>query len=251
MSLTDILILTAAGFLSGTLNAVAGGGTFFSFGALVAVGLPPITANATSAVAMVPGYVASALAYRKELGSVWRAAMLLGAASALGSLIGAAALIALDNETFAEFVPWLLLAATAVFALGPWISRAIPARSHADTSHRTIGAAVQFVMSIYGGFFGAGMGILMLASLGITEGQDFHRINALKHILSTVIQTASILIFIAGGVISWPEALVLIVAVVAGGWLGVGLARRVPVPAVRAFVIATGAALTVYFFLNS
>ena len=251
MSLSEIFLLAVAGLLSGTINAVAGGGTFFSFGALLAVGLPPITANATSAVAMVPGYVASAIAYRNEVGAVWRVAIVLGIASALGSLIGAVILIALDNQTFARFVPWLLLAATLVFAVGPRVSKMLPERAHDDPGHRLIAALVQFVMSIYGGFFGAGMGIMMLASLGITEGQNFHRINALKHILSTIIQTASIVIFVQGGVISWPEALVLIVAVVIGGWFGVGVARRFPLSVVRGFVIATGAALAVYYFLNA
>jgi hypothetical protein len=251
MSPAELAILGIAGLLSGTLNAVAGGGTFFSFGALLAVGLPPITANATSAVAMVPGYVASAIAYRAEVGQVWRKAILLGFASAAGAVLGAMILVMLDNETFAAFVPWLLLVATLVFALGPRVSRLLPDRPHDDPGHRAAAAAVQFVMSIYGGFFGAGMGIMMLASLGLTEGQNFHRINALKHILSTVIQTASIVVFLQGDVISWPEALVLIVAVVAGGWFGVGVARRFPVSVVRAFVIATGAALTAYYFLRA
>lgn len=250
MSLTDLLILGLAGLLSGTLNAIAGGGTFFSFGALLAVGLPPITANATSAVAMVPGYVASAIAYRREVGGVWRKAVLLGIASAIGSILGALILITLDNDTFARFVPWLLLAATLVFALGPLVSGRLPDRPHDDSAHRWLATLVQFIMSIYGGFFGAGMGIMMLASLGLTEGQNFHRINALKHILSIVIQTASIVVFVQGDVISWPEALVLIVAVVGGGWFGVGVARRFPIAAVRGFVIATGAALTGYYFFK-
>src|SRR5687767_12722958 len=117
MSLSDILILAAAGLISGTLNAIAGGGTFFSFGALTLIGLPPIVANATSAVAMVPGYVASAVNYRNDLVTVWASAIWLAVASAVGALIGALILIALDNETFADFVPWLLLAAALVFAL--------------------------------------------------------------------------------------------------------------------------------------
>jgi uncharacterized membrane protein YfcA len=251
MSPYEILILSVAGFIAGTLNAIAGGGTFFSFGALLAVGLPPITANATSAVAMVPGYVASAIAYRGELAAVRRNAVALAIVSAVGSLIGAVVLITLDNATFAAFVPWLLLAATVVFALGPSLSRLLPSRSHDDGRHRVVATAIQFVMSIYGGFFGAGMGILMLASLGLTEGQNFHRINALKHILSIVIQTAAIIVFIRGDVISWTEALVLIVAVVVGGWLGVGIARRVPIVAVRAFVIAAGATLAAYYFFRA
>lgn len=250
MSAAQLALLAIAGFLSGTLNAVAGGGTFVAFGALTAVGLPPIVANATSAVAMVPGYVASAINYRKELGAVRSSAILLGAASAAGALIGALILIALDNETFAGLVPYLLAGATLVFALGPQISRRLPERPHADIGHRIVAALVQFLMSIYGGFFGAGMGIMMLASLGLTEGQNFHRINALKHILSIVIQTVAVVVFIGGDVISWPEALVLIVAVTAGGWLGVDIARRVPIAAVRGFVIVVGAALAVYYFVE-
>ncbi len=251
MSLSDILILAAAGLLSGTLNAVAGGGTFFSFGALTLIGLPPIVANATSAVAMVPGYVASAINYRKELGAIWASAIWLAVASAIGALIGALILIALDDETFADFVPWLLIAATSVFALGPQISRHLPVRPHRDLRHRLLATLVQFAMSIYGGFFGAGMGIMMLASLGITEGQNFHRINALKHILSIVIQTASIVVFVQGDVIAWPEALVLVAAVVVGGWFGVDIARRFPISVVRGFVIATGSALAIYYFLRA
>jgi uncharacterized membrane protein YfcA len=251
MPVSDILVLAGAGLLSGTLNAIAGGGTFFSFGALTLIGLPPIVANATSAVAMVPGYVASAVNYRKELGAVWASAVWLGAASTLGALIGAIVLIMLDNETFADFVPWLLVAATAVFGLGPQISKHLPARPHRDFGHRLAGTVVQFLMSIYGGFFGAGMGIMMLASLGITEGQNFHRINALKHILSIVIQTASIVVFVQGDVIAWPEAMVLVAAVIVGGWFGVDMARRLPISLVRGFVIATGSALAIYYFLRS
>jgi uncharacterized membrane protein YfcA len=248
MTLTAILVLAVAGFLAGTMNAMAGGGTFFAFGALTAIGLPPITANATSAVAMIPGYVASAINYRGELAAVRRRAVMLGAASAAGSVIGALVLIALDNKTFAAFVPWLLLMATAVFAAGPWIARQLPAQIHVDAARRAAATLVQFVMSVYGGFFGAGMGIMMLASLGITEGQDFHRINALKHILSIVIQTTAIVVFIRGGVIDWPAALVLVVSLTIGGWFGVDVARRFPIAFVRGFVIAVGTALAVYYF---
>ena len=250
MPLTHIALLALAGFVAGTLNAVAGGGTFFSFGALTALGLPPIVANATSSVAMVPGYLASAVNYRRELALVWRGTMALAAASLVGSLIGAFILIRLDNQTFSAIVPWLLLGATAIFAAGPRISRSLPARGHDDTSHRALATAVQFVVAIYGGFFGAGMGIIMLASLGLTEGQNFHRINAMKHILSIVIQTAAVVVFIGGNVISWPHALVLIVAVVAGGWFGIDIARRVPIVFVRGFVIAVGTALAAYYFVR-
>lgn len=251
MSLVDILVLSLAGFMSGALNAVAGGGTFFTFAALMAAGLPPITANASSAVALTVGSAASAAAYRKELSVLWRGALWLSVASAAGALIGALILIALDNVTFRGLVPWLLLSATFIFALGPRIARLTGAGTHTPSvSRRLAGAFVQFLTAIYGGFFGAGMGFLMLASLGLTEGTDYHRINAIKQILAVVIQGVAILVFVSGDVVAWPPALITMGAAVAGGYLGVGAARRIPGPIMRGFVITTGAALTVYYFVS-
>jgi len=251
MSLLDFLLLSVAGFLSGALNAVAGGGTFFTFAALLATGLPPITANATSAVALTVGSAASAAAYRRELALLWRGTLWLALASALGAFAGALILIALDNVTFRAMIPWLLLFATVVFALGPRIARAVGTQGgdHPTLPRRLAGMAVQFATAIYGGFFGAGMGFLMLASLGLTEGTDYHRINAIKQILAVVIQTAAIIVFIKGGVVAWAPALTVMAAAVAGGYLGVGIARKVPGHIMRGFVIASGAVLTAYYFL--
>ena len=251
MTAVDILLLVGSGALSGALNAVAGGGTFFTFAALLAVGLPPITANASSALALTVGSLASAAAYRDEIGRVWRAVILLALASALGSLLGAVLLVALDDVTFRGLIPWLLLVATLIFAAGPSISRRIGAENH---EHPTVGRRVaslvlQFFTSVYGGFFGAGMGFLMLASLGLTEGQDYHRINAIKQVLAVVIQAFAILVFIGGDVIAWVPGLTVMAAAVAGGYFGVGLARKVPTAVMRAFVIVTGAVLTVYYFV--
>jgi uncharacterized membrane protein YfcA len=250
MSLTDLLLLLGVGFLSGALNAVAGGGTFFTFAALMAVGLPPITANASSSVALVVGSAASAAAYRRELRHLWRGALSLALASAAGALIGALILVALDNITFRGLVPWLLLFATVIFALGPRIARLTGVEDGATPSlgRRLAGLVIQFMTAIYGGFFGAGMGILMLASLGLTEGTQYHRINAVKQILSIVIQAVAIVVFISGDVIDWPPALIVMLAAIGGGYLGVGIARKVPGQVMRGFVIATGASLTAYYF---
>ena len=253
MSLFDLLILVAAGFLSGALNAVAGGGTFFTFAALLATGLPPITANATSSVALGIGSVASAAAYRRELSGLWRTLFWLTLASALGALVGALILVALDNVTFRGMIPWLLLFATVVFALGPRIAKAVGTGEVGVPTlpRRLTGMAIQFFTAIYGGFFGAGMGFLMLASLGLTEGTDYHRINAIKLTLAVVIQAVAILVFVNGGIIAWPAALVTMAAAIAGGYLGVGVARKVPGKIMRWFVIASGAVLTVYYFLSA
>ena len=252
MLFPDILVLLLAGLLSGALNAVAGGGTFFTFAALMAVGLPPITANASSSVALAVGSVASAAAYRRELAQLWRGALWLSMASAAGALIGALILVALDNITFRGLVPWLLLVATIIFALGPRIAR-LTGVEEGDTptlGRRLAGLVIQFLTAIYGGFFGAGMGFLMLASLGLTEGTQYHGINAIKQILAIVIQGVAIVVFIRGGVIDWPPALIVMLAAICGGYFGVGVARKVPGPVMRGFVIATGSILTAYYFAS-
>jgi uncharacterized membrane protein YfcA len=253
MSSGHLLLLAAAGFLSGALNAVAGGGTFFTFAALLATGLPPITANATSAVALVVGSLASGAAYRREIAVLWRAAFWLSLASAVGGVVGALILVALDHVTFRGMIPWLLLFATLVFASGPRIARLVRTSEVGAPSlpRRLAGMTIQFLTAVYGGFFGAGMGFLMLASLGLTEGTDYHRLNAIKQILAVIIQAVAIVIFIRGGIIAWPAALVTMAAAVAGGYLGVGIARKVPSGVMRGFVIASGAALTVYYFLST
>src|SRR3954451_23312215 len=198
MSPPHLFLLAGAGLLSGVLNAVAGGGTFFTFAAMLGIGLPPITANASSAVALGIGSFASAAAYRDELARLWRGVLLLALASAAGGFLGALILVSLDNVTFRGLIPWLLLTATVIFALGPRIAGALGATS-ADAptpGRRAAGMLIQFATAVYGGFFGAGMGFLMLASLGLTEGSDYHRLNAIKQILATVIQVLAIAVFV-------------------------------------------------------
>ncbi|RLQ87509.1 sulfite exporter TauE/SafE family protein [Notoacmeibacter ruber] len=248
MGALEIGLLFVAGFLSGAINAVAGGGTFISFGALSLLGVPPISANATSSIAQLPGYVTSTLAYWSSIRKVLGSALLLALVSIIGALGGSLFLLWLSNDRFAALVPWLLLAATALFAAGPWL-KPVPAKpGEEQMSNRFASTAVQFVTSIYGGFFGAGMGIMMLATLGLTEGGDYHRLNALKNLLSNVIAIVAIVVFVSGGVISWPGALAMIPGVALGGYSGVWAAKRVPQTAVRLFVIAVGLFLAGYYF---
>ena len=248
MGITDILILLAAGAISGAVNAVAGGGTFIAFGALTALGVPPISANATSSIAQFPGYVTSTLAYASDLRTIWRSVIPFVVVSALGGLTGALILLSLDNPQFRALVPWLLIAATALFAAGPAVTGYLKAREFSAPA--PIAWLIQFVVAIYGGFFGAGQGIMMLASLGLTEGDDYHRINAIKNGLSIVIAGLAILVFASGGVVSWTHGLVMTLAVAVGGWGGVAIARRFPQTAIRAFVIIVGLVLTAYYALT-
>jgi uncharacterized membrane protein YfcA len=249
MTFLDIALLFVAGFVSGAVNAVAGGGTFLTFGALSMVGIPPIAANATSSIAQFPGYVTSTLAYWNDIRTFWRGALLLSLISAVGALAGALILLALSNPSFRAMVPWLLIAATAMFAAGPWLKpKPKPGRPAAVGS--VPGALVQFATALYGGFFGAGMGVMMLATLGLTQSGDYHRLNALKNMLSIVIAAVAIVVFISGGVVAWPQALVMIPAVAIGGYAGVWMARRVPQTILRGFVIAVGLLLAVYYFVT-
>ncbi|KQT82215.1 sulfite exporter TauE/SafE family protein [Aurantimonas sp. Leaf443] len=248
MPLIEIALLFLAGFASGAINAVAGGGTFVSFGALVLLGVPPISANATSSVAQLPGYFTSTLPYLKDIRTMWRGLLVLAAISVVGSLLGALLLLWLDNEQFSAAVPWLLLGATGLFAAGPWLK---PKPRHQDEARQGRGLAgplMQFVTSIYGGFFGAGMGIMMLATLGLTQSGDYHRLNATKNVLANVIAVVAIVVFVSGGVVSWPGAIAMIPGVALGGYAGVWIAKRVPQVAVRVFVISVGLFLAAYYF---
>jgi uncharacterized membrane protein YfcA len=247
MTLTMIVLLAAAGFFSGAVNAIAGGGTFLTFGAMTLAGIPPISANATSSIVQLPGYITSTLAYRNEIAKVWRGAIVLAVVSVLGSIAGSLILLSLDNPSFRSLVPWLLAAATAVFAAGPWLKPKASDERSANAPSSVIG---QFLTSIYGGFFGAGMGIMMLAVLGITMGGNYHHLNALKNMFAMLIALVAIVIFIGGGVIAWPEALVMIPAGALGGYAGVWMARRVSQTVLRWCVVAVGVALTVYYFVT-
>lgn len=247
VTLFDAILLSAAGFLSGAVNAVAGGGTFLTFGALSVAGIPPISANATSSITQFPGYITSTLAYWSDIKRFWRGALLFCLISAVGALAGSLILLALSNPSFRAMVPWLLIAATALFAAGPWLKP--KPKPGQDAAVGTVaGSLVQFATAVYGGFFGAGMGVMMLATLGLTQSGDYHRLNALKNLLSIVIAAVAIVVFVSGGVVAWPQALVMVPAVALGGYVGVWAARRVPQAALRGFVIAVGLLLAAYYF---
>jgi uncharacterized membrane protein YfcA len=242
-------MLFVAGFVAGVINAVAGGGTFITFGAMTLIGIPPISANATSSIAQFPGYITSTLAYWDDFKTFWRGAIALAVASIVGSLLGAWILLQLDNPQFRSLVPWLLIAATALFAAGPYLKpKPKPGQEAAVGS--LFGSVMQFLTAIYGGFFGAGMGVMMLASLGLSQAGDYHRLNALKNMLAIVIAAIAIVVFVWGGVVAWPQAIVMIPAVAIGGWSGVWVAKRVPQKVMRWIVIAVGLLLAVYYFVK-
>lgn len=251
LSFANVLILAMAGLIAGTVNAVAGGGTFFTFSALVFVGIPPVPANATSAVALTPSNLSSVVAYLPEIKLHWRRYAALAIASAIGGYLGAQLLLATPAKAFIALVPWFLGFATLLFATGPILRKGIDAISSGPGTpgRRLLGIVLQFIVSIYGGYFGAGMGIIMLAALSVAEGDDYHFINAAKNICATLIQIFALISFVESGIVHWAAGLIAGVGSVVGGYYGVSLARRVPQSVMRWFVVIVGALLTARFAL--
>jgi len=251
MPVFEILLLAVAGFASGLLNAVAGGGTFISLPALIYVGIPPVSANATAALAAVPGYISSAWAFRKDItaeGSL-RARTII-AISAVGGVIGALLLVVTPSEAFLWIVPWLLLLATGLFAAGPALVRVFQKRGGGPAGPAVSCAAI-LAVAIYGGYFNGGLGIMLLAVFGLLGYVNLHGMNGMKNILSAVLSLFSVITFIAAGLIAWEQAAVMAGAATLGGFLGARKSRTiVRTDLLRYFVTAVGLSMTVAFVLN-
>jgi uncharacterized protein len=256
LSLREIALLFVAGVLAGIMNAVAGGGTFLTFPALVFTGIPSVAANQTSTIAVFPGQVASFWAYRNILAAERRTVLVLGLTSLIGGAMGAVILLNLSSSSFDRLVPWLLLFATLAFAFGNRIRRRLGWRLVSQSGDEIAwspllkAACIQLVIGIYGGFYGAGAGILELAVLDMLGIENIHLANALKVILTTAFNTLALVIFVAVGKIFWREALIVGAATITGGYGGAWVAQRLPQSWVRLFVIAVGATMTLYFFLR-
>lgn len=253
MTTPDALLLLLAGAGGGALNAVAGGGSFLTFPTLVFQGVSPIIANATSTVALWPGSIASTGAYRDDLRTLRRYLVPFSVASLLGGYLGAWLLLRTSPDDFRALVPWLILVATLVFAFGDRVVTRLRARSDGEPRPPArwgfpLAVATQLLIATYGGFFGGGMGIMMLATFTIFGMRDIHAMNGMKSWLAVAINGVAVVTFVAAGAVLWPQALVMLAGAVAGGYGGARLARRVAPGRVRRFVIALGAVLTVYFF---
>jgi uncharacterized membrane protein YfcA len=250
MDIAHIALLVLAAFAAGVLNAIAGGGSFLTFPALAFTGLPPIMANATSAVAVSPGYLGSALGFRAELVALPRERLVReGLVCATGGVCGALLLLVTPAKVFSAAVPWLLLFATALFAVGPRLVAA-RARRGAGGLHPTAQALGLFAVAVYGGYFNGGLGILLMALYTLTGEPRVHTANALKNLNSLVLSLLSVAAFAWAGAIHWPQALVMMVAATAGGFAGARLALRLPAATVRAAVVATGLVMAALFFLR-
>jgi len=249
LPMASYLLLIVAAFGAGLINSVAGGGSFFTFPALVFTGVPSIIANASSTVALVPGSLASAWAYRTDFKKsanfpFWPAL----AVSLAGGIAGALLLLLTPQKTFDSLIPWLLLAATLLFIFGPRVSIALRRIFHIGPV--TV-ICVQFLIAIYGGYFGGAIGILMLAVWSAFGLTDIHVMNANKTLLGAAMNAVAAVLFVIAGKVWWPQTLAMLVAAVAGGYIGAHGARRVPPPYVRAFIILVSVSITIVFFLRS
>ena len=242
-----------AGFVAGAINSVAGGGTLISFPALIWIGLPSTIANATSTVAIWPGSLGGLWGYRRDLRGLPATTYSLIDPSLFGGVIGAILLTLTPTEMFDRLIPLLILFATILFMLQDRVQRVIRSTEHAHTGSKRwlIGAMLfQLFVSVYGGYFGAGIGILMLAAFGIMGFTDIHQMNGLKNFLALCINGVAAFYFIAHGMVSWPHALVMAIGAIFGGVWGAGVARRIGRNGVRRIVIVVGFTMALSLLLR-
>jgi uncharacterized membrane protein YfcA len=264
------LFLFIAALLGGALNAVAGGGSFIGVPALLSAGIAPVAANATTTLAMWPGSLSSAVAYRREIVRARHWLVTLGAASLVGGLVGGWLLIRTPDQRFLQLLPWLMLAAAVTFTIGGRVAdrlqerrapgskarsteaRSTPARS---TQARSTKAPLwillfQLVIAIYGGYFGGGMGIMMLAAFSVAGMTDIHEMNGIKTLLAVAINGVALAEFIVNGAVAWTPGLIMVAGAIVGGYYGAFLARRIKAGVVRAIVMVIAWTMTIYFFVK-
>jgi len=249
----NALILFAAAIVGGIINSVAGGGSFISFPTLLMTGVPPIQANATNTLALIPGAIASAAAYRREYAKEpWQTIVPLVGTGVVGSLLGALVLLHTPQQTFLRLIPYLLGGATLLFMVSARVTRWVRGRI-GQAAKRTLWGwlwtlSLAMCIAVYIGYFGAGAGILTLALLALIGIESIHTMNAYKALLVGIGNTIAMVAFVAAGMIYWAQAGIMLVGAMLGGYLGGYFAQKMDPRYVRYTVIATGWALTLYFF---
>lgn len=254
MSITVAVILFLAGALGGALNSVVGGATFIVFPALLFAGVPAVSANATSSVVVWPAALASVTAYRQDITLPRRLLLVLGLASLAGGGVGAWLLLHTPSAAFVQLIPWLLLFASTLFSLSGIINamlgNSVPGVHGSNRAVLGV-AAAQFLISIYGGYFGAGMGILMLAAFAVGGVGNIHAMNGLRSALGLLINGVAIIWFIVARAVVWHPAVVMALGATLMGYSGAAIARRVDPRKVKQLVMAVAWGMTVYFFLKT
>lgn len=241
MNLLEGAIILLAGIAAGVINVIAGAGTLITFPTLLALGIPPVTANMSNTVGLVPGSIAGAYGYRRELKGQWRSVAWMALFSAIGGVVGGLLLLVLPEASFSAVVPYLLLVAALLSAIQPRVARFVRRKS-AETAHDTRPLSFGLVLGIlatgvYGGYFGAAQGVVLLALLGILWSTDMHRANGAKNVLAGVANVVSAGIFISSGMVDWMVVLLIGVGSAAGGWLGARIGRLLPAVVLRTILV--------------
>ncbi len=256
MSFPHMILLFLTAMLAGTINSVAGGGSFFTVPVMIFTGINPVLANTTNTLALWPGSVASIGAYRRELKEVNTIVLVLFVLTSLvGGILGAFLLLLTPPTLFEHLFPYLLLAATLLFACsGPltkWLRTHDVGRERIAVSTLVMVAMAQMIIAIYGGYFGGGIGILMLATLSLMGIKNIHIANALKVVLASTINGVAVVVFVVKNAILWPQAILMLIAAIIGGYGGAYFARKMEQRWIRYFVIAVGLSMSLFFFLQS
>jgi uncharacterized membrane protein YfcA len=250
MSLTEILMFFAVSAVGAAINSVAGGGTFLTFPVFITGGLSATQANIMSTIALWPGVLTSSYGYRGRMGMNKKELLPFIVIGVSGGALGSLWFLATPEATFTRLVPWLLLVATCIFTFGRSIMDKVKSHAMPPRVRTACAITLQIVIGIYGGYFGAGIGILTLAMLQLLGHTDIHRMNALKTILTASINFATVIIFICSGKVLWAHAGVMIAGAMCGGYIGARLALRASPQKVRILVSAIGFSMTAYFFLQ-
>lgn len=250
----ELLFLFVAGFLGGVVNAIAGGGSFITFPALLFVGVPPVSANATNTFASCSGYMSGAYAFRRELYAHRDELPRFVLLSLLGGIAGAWLLLQTPESLFREAIPWLLLFATVLFIFGGQINRALKRLASAHRHASSLGnlLLLLFLLGVctYGGFFNAGLGIVILSYLALAGHNDINSMNGIKLLVSSFVSLVAIALFIYDGIIAWYEGTIVLLGTLAGGYVAAHLARRLPQRRIREAVVVASVAITGYFFYD-
>ena len=251
LPLLEIATLAVGACLAGAMNAIAGGGTIITFPLLIAFGMPAIQANATSTVALMVGIFGSVYGYRQNLPAAKPWMKLFAPVSIIGGLFGAWLLTATSEKFFNDLVPFLILFATVLFLLGNVLSRLAGFDASVITTHpakKITAAMVLFAVAVYGGYFGAGIGILMLATFALIGLKNIHEMNAIKTVLGGLINVVAAVYFIWAGLVQWPEAIVMMIGSTFGYYGGAALAQKIPQSQVRILIAMIGLSLSAAFF---
>ncbi len=249
MSPLEVVAILLAGLAAGTVNTIVGSGSLITFPTLLAFGYAPLVANVSNTLGLVPGSLSGSIGYRRELAGQGRRARRLGLAAGAGGLTGGLLLLALPATAFDRIVPVLILIACALVAVQPRLSRALAARHEAGTDHRLPLTVGVYLTGIYGGYFGAAQGVILIALLGIFLPDDLQRLNGLKNVLAAVVNAVAAVLFVAVAPVAWAPAALLAVGSIVGGQVGARYGRRLSPRLLRVLIIIIGLAVAVRLLL--